>query len=98
MGFGLYRRIGRIDTNKKEEVKMPYDSNLDNQLFTKVVETEGGRVTVSVYTYNNGPLKLQIVRENKDEEGNFRFAKLGRLSKSEVQDLLPIINEALEHM
>lgn len=77
---------------------MPYDSNLDNQLFTKVVETEGGRVTVSVYTYNNGPLKLQIVRENKDEEGNFRFAKLGRLSKSEVQDLLPIINEALEHM
>lgn len=77
---------------------MPYDSSLDNQLFAKILETEGGRITVSVYSYNNGPLKMQVVRENKDSEGNFRFAKLGRLTKEEAQGVLPLIQEALTHM
>ena len=77
---------------------MPYDSSLDNQLFAKTLETEGGRITVSVYSYNNGPLKMQVVRENKDSEGNFRFAKLGRLTKEEAQGVLPLITEALTHM
>jgi hypothetical protein len=77
---------------------MPYDSSLDNQLFSKILETDGGRITVSVYSYNNGPLKMQIVRENKDAEGNFRFAKLGRLSKEEAQEAIPLIQEALGHM
>lgn len=77
---------------------MPYDSSLDNQLFAKILETEGGRITVSVYSYNNGPLKMQIVRENKDAEGNFRFAKLGRLTKEEALGVQPLIQEALTHM
>jgi hypothetical protein len=77
---------------------MPYDSSLDNQLFAKILETEGGRITVSVYSYNNGPLKMQVVRENKDSEGNFRFAKLGRLTKEEAEGVLPLITEALTHM
>lgn len=78
---------------------MAYDSNLDNQLFARSIETEAGsRITVSVYSYNNGPLKLQITRENKDEEGNYKFAKLGRLNKGEVEEILPLINEALTHM
>jgi hypothetical protein len=78
---------------------MPYDSNLDNQVFTKSFETDkGSRITVSVYSYNNGPLKLQLTRENRDEEGNYKFGKLGRLTKSEIQDILPLINEALTHM
>ncbi len=77
---------------------MPYDSSLDNQLFSKILETDGGRITVSVYSYNNGPLKLQVVRENKDSEGNFRFAKLGRLSKEEAQNIIPLLQEALGHM
>jgi hypothetical protein len=72
---------------------------MDKQLFTKSFESgEGARITVSVYSYNNGPLKLQMVRENRDEEGNYKFAKLGRLAKNEIQEILPIINEALEHM
>jgi hypothetical protein len=78
---------------------MPYDSSLDKQLFAKSFETEAGsRITVSVYSYNNGPLKLQITRENKDADGNYKFGKLGRLTKSEIQDILPLINEALNHM
>ena len=77
---------------------MPYDSSLDNQLFSKSWESASGKITVSVYSYNNGQKKLQIVRENLDEEGNTRFAKLGRLTKDETQGILPFIQEALGHL
>lgn len=77
---------------------MPYDSSLDESLFSKSIETETGRLTVSVYSYNKGAKKLQISRENRDMEGEFRFAKMGRLTRDEVQSLLPIIQEAVNHM
>jgi len=73
---------------------MPYDSSLDEQLFTKFWENETGKVVVSVYSYNNGPKKLQIVREVKDRNGEFSFAKLGRLTKDELTGILPLIQEA----
>lgn len=77
---------------------MPYDSSLDNQIFTKSWETEDQRITVSIYSYNNGPKKMQIVREVKDNQGNFRFSKLGRLSQEEIDAVLPFIQEARGHM
>ncbi len=77
---------------------MPYDSSLDEQIFTKEWESENGKIVVSVYSYNNGPKKIQIIREIKDREGKFNFAKLGRLSKDELQGILPIIQEALTVM
>lgn len=77
---------------------MPYDSSLDKQLFSKGWEGEGTKITVSVYSYNNGPKKLQISRENFDAEGQPRFAKLGRLLKEEAQAILPFIQEAIEQL
>jgi hypothetical protein len=77
---------------------MPYDSSLDNQLFSKSWENEGQKVTVSVYSYNSGPKKLQISREAVDAEGNPRFSKLGRMTKEEIQGILPFLQEALAHM
>ena len=77
---------------------MPYDSNLDAQLFCKAWENEGGKIVVSVCSYNNGPKKIQIVREVADREGRPTFAKLGRLSKEEIQGILPLIQEALKIM
>ena len=77
---------------------MPYDSTLDNQSFSKFWENEETKVTVSIYSYNNGPKKLQISRENKDSEGNNRFSKLGRLTKEEFQGILPFFQEALGQM
>ena len=74
---------------------MPYDSSLDQQLFTKSSDTDNGRLSVSVYSYNNGPKKIQISRETRDQQDNLKFAKLGRVSKSEMEALLPIIKEAL---
>ena len=63
---------------------MPYDANLDKQLFAKSYEGEGSKVTVSIYSYNNGPKKLQLSRENQDAEGQWRFSKLGRMTKDEI--------------
>jgi hypothetical protein len=77
---------------------MPYDAKLDNQLFTKSVENELGKVSVSVYSYNNGVKKIQISRENKSEEGKLSFAKLGRLTKDEATAILPLMQEALLQM
>jgi len=50
---------------------------------------------VSVYAYNKGQKKLQITRENKTREGEYRFTKLGRMTKEEVQAVLPLIQEVL---
>ena len=76
---------------------MPYDSSLDKQLFTKSWEGEGTKINVSVHSYNNGPKKLQIARENLNAEGEVRFAKLGRMTKEECVAVLPLLQEALNH-
>lgn len=77
---------------------MPYDPNLDEKVFAESWEADSTRITVSVYSYNQGPKKLQITRENKDGEGNFRFTRLGRMSKEEVDAVLPLIQKALGTM
>lgn len=77
---------------------MPYDSNLDEQLFSRLWENDTSKITVSVCSYNNGPKKLQITREIKDREGKLTFAKLGRLSKDELDGILPLMQEALRVM
>jgi predicted transcriptional regulator len=77
---------------------MPYDSSLDTQVFTRFWENDSGKIVVSVYSYNNGPKKMQLVREVKDKNGEYAFAKLGRLTKEEAQGVLPLIQEALKAM
>jgi len=77
---------------------MPYNASLDEQLYSHDWESENGKIVVSVYSYNKGAKKLQISREVKDREGNFTFAKLGRLSKDEVEAILPLVQEAVKVM
>jgi hypothetical protein len=74
---------------------MPYDSNLDERLFSKSWETDSDRLSVSIYSYNQGTKKLQINRERKNKDGELKFAKLGRLTKEEMEAILPLIQEAL---
>jgi hypothetical protein len=80
------------------EGKMPYDSSLDESLFSKSWETDSDRLTVSVRSYNKGPKKLQITRESRNAQGELRFAKLGRMTKEETEALLPMIQEAVNQM
>ncbi len=77
---------------------MPYDSKLDEQIFVKELETENDKIVISVHSYNKGVKKLQITREIKDKEGNFTFAKLGRMTKEEATGILPLIQDALRVM
>ena len=77
---------------------MPYDQSLDVASFKEVKEFEDTRITVGVFSYNNGPKKLQISRENRNQNDEWRFAKLGRLGKEEAQEILPIMMKAVESM
>lgn len=78
---------------------MAYDRDLDKQVFSESVEFEMTKLTVSVFSYNGGTPKLQISRENRDQDsGNWMFSKLGRMHKEEVEKILPLIQKAVEHM
>ena len=77
---------------------MPYDSSLDSQVFAKSWETDVTKLTVGIYSYNNGPKKLQISREMKSAEGAPSFSKLGRMTKDELTGILPLLEEALKQM
>ena len=78
--------------------KMPYDKNLDKALFQEAVEFETTKLTVSVFSYNGGTAKLQISRENKNRDGEYLFAKLGRMVKPEVEAVLPLMQKAMDHL
>ena len=75
---------------------MAFDKNLDKSLFGETVQFDASRITVSVYSYNEGTPKLQISREiGNPNTGEYQFAKLGRLAKEEIQAILPLINKAI---
>ena len=77
---------------------MPYDKSLDMEKFKEVKEFTDTRITVAIFSYNDGPKKLQITRENKMSDGEWRFTKMGRLSKAEAQEIIPIMLRASETM
>lgn len=77
---------------------MPYDKTLDVDCFKEVIEFEDTRVTVGVFSYNEGTKKLQLSRENRTADDEWRFAKLGRMLKEEAEAVVPAIQKAIEVM
>jgi hypothetical protein len=77
---------------------MAYDNSLDKSLFSESIEFESSRITVGVFSYNNATPKLQISRENTEGDGNYKFAKLGRMTKEEAEKVMPLMQKALKHM
>ena len=77
---------------------MAFDPNLDKQLFAEQAKFETTRITVSVQQYNEGEKKLQISRENMNQEMQWSCAKLGRMFKDEAEAIIPLMQKALEHM
>ena len=78
---------------------MAFDKNLDKEIFSETKEFETSRIKVGVYSYNDGEKKLQISRENLNQENaQWTFAKLGRMFKDEVEEILPIMKKALDKM
>jgi len=77
---------------------MPYDASLDECLFRKEWESDSDRLSVSIFSYNQGAKKIQLSRENRNAQGEFRFAKLGRLTKEEAEAIVPLVQEAIKEM
>jgi stress response protein SCP2 len=77
---------------------MAFDKNLDKELFSETKEFETSKLKVGVYSYNDGEKKLQISRETRNQDGEWKFAKVGRMFKDEVEAVLPVMQKALEHM
>ncbi len=78
---------------------MAFDKSLDKELFKETAEFEATRINVSVFSYNEGKPKLQLSRENLNtNDGKWMWSKLGRLTKSEVEAILPLMEKALKFM
>ena len=77
---------------------MPYDKSLDVEIFKEVKDFEGTRITIGVFSYNNGTKKLQLGRENQNAAGEWAFSKLGRMTKEEAQAVIPVMLKAVESM
>jgi stress response protein SCP2 len=77
---------------------MVFDKNLDKELFAEEKEFETSRLKVGVYSYNDGEKKLQISRETRNQDGEWKFAKVGRMFKDEVEAVIPLMKKALEKM
>jgi len=75
-----------------------FDKNLDKELFLETISFETTRITVGVFSYNDGDKKLQISRENMSQNGEWSFAKLGRMFKDEVEKVIPVMQKALGYM
>jgi len=77
---------------------MPYEKSLDAELFKETKEFADTRIHVGVYSYNGGEKKLQITRENKNASEEWQFVKLGRMTKDEVKEVVPVMMKAAEKM
>ena len=75
-----------------------FDKNLDKELFSETINFETTRIKVGVYSYNDGEKKLQISRENMNQEMEWSFAKLGRMFKDEVEKVIPAMQKAIKSM
>ncbi|MBU0979419.1 MAG: hypothetical protein KJ709_01315 [Nanoarchaeota archaeon] len=78
---------------------MAFDKSLDKELFSEQVAFETTRITVAVFSYNDGTPKLQLSRENLDpNSGEWRFSKVGRMDQEEVVAILPLMEKAKEKL
>ena len=75
-----------------------FDKSLDKELFSQVIAFETTRITVGVFSYNDGEKKMQVSRENMSQNGEWSFAKLGRMFKDEAEKVIPVMEKALEKM
>lgn len=77
-----------------------FDKSKDKELFKETVEVGDAKLRIGVYSYDGNDPKVQIqrMRRNEQSEYGWSFAKLGRLTKDELVEILPILEKALEEM
>lgn len=77
---------------------MPYDKNLDQEIFSESADFGDSKITVSVFSYNKGEPKLQISRQIRRAQDEWIFSKLGRLTKAEAEVVIPLMQKAMGKM
>ncbi len=76
-----------------------FDKSLDKEIFGEDAKFETTKIRVSIMSYNEGMPKLQISRENLNpDDGEWRWSKLGRMTKDETTAVLPLIEKAIKQM
>ena len=75
-----------------------FDKGLDKEIFSETIQFETTRINVGIFSYNGGDKKMQISRENLSQNGEWSFAKLGRMFKDEAEKVIPAMEKALKHM
>lgn len=70
-----------------------YDKNLDKQIYNRVIENPGFNILLSIWSYNHGGPKIQLIRYSFNEE-KLIFAKLGRLTQLEAESIMEFLPEA----
>ena len=76
-----------------------FDPSLDKELFGEYANiADNLRLKVTVMSYNEGIAKMQISRERKNREGEWNFAKLGRMTLAEATAVMPLMEKAKEFM
>lgn len=76
-----------------------FDKNLDVELFGEEANFETTKIRVSVMSYNENTPKIQISRDNLDNNtGEWRWSKLGRMSKEETEAVIPLLQKALDNL
>ncbi len=74
-----------------------FDRSLDKELFAEEVKFDTCKIKVSVMSYNEGTKKIQVGRENLDpNSGEYRWVKLGRMTKEEASKVIPALQKAVE--
>ena len=81
--------------HEKEDRHQKYD----HKVFSRAWEGKTWKLIVGVYAFKGGRPRLQITREKTSVKYRNRpYAKLGRMSREEIEGVLPILQEALLHM
>ena len=75
-----------------------FDKSLDKELFSETIAFETSRITVGIFSYNDGEKKMQVSRENMNQNGEWSFAKLGRMFREEAEKVIPVMEKALKYM
>lgn len=78
---------------------MGYNQDKDKLINFFELETEGGKsLQFSIFSYNEGEPKLQITRSFLKVDETVGYAKMGRLSISEVEFMRDKMDELLKVM
>ena len=76
-----------------------FDKSLDKEISYKEAKFETTRIKVSVMSYNESAPKIQLTRENlNNTSGEWRWNKLGRLTKEEALKVIPLIEQTIKEM